>query len=193
MTEPKIRFQRIERDNSYNKKLRVEGATRGIIYDFDVYVDGVLRGQMCRNVTGRGYYLEDLNGQLVGFSYADTCDQADFDGHVRERLPHLPTVEQAFWNAMRDGEDIVFASMEVQARDEMWLFGQHGWRLLQALKRLRDASTLVAATSQAWERSRALAALEVAERDAELAIAEAQGGLDEQNRRRDELHRLMTS
>lgn len=191
MPSPKIEFRRVERDSPSNKRLRAEGATRGITYDFEVIVDGEKRGELCKNVVGRGYYLADLNYQLVGRSYAESCDQADFDDYVRARLAILPTVEKAFWNAMRDGEDVVFGHMEEQARAEAQLFGRHGWRLLQALRRLHDASTLVAETSQTWERMRALAALEVAEREAGEAIDEAEEGLAAQQRNRDDLRRLL--
>lgn len=36
-----LKFKRVERDCPHNKSLRQSGETRGIIYDFDVYEDGV--------------------------------------------------------------------------------------------------------------------------------------------------------
>lgn len=173
---PKITFQRVERDSDANRTRREKGE-RGIVYDFDVYVDGERRGVLHKIVYGgRGYELYDLNFNRVGPRWQSCDKQQGFEDHVRGLLPQLPTVEQAFWDSIRDGELIVIDHMAAQAREEAHLYGRYGWATLQALRSLTEAVEEDAATSpRSPDKNLTIAAVEVATRKAHAALAKAEG------------------
>jgi hypothetical protein len=60
-----IEFVRVERDCPANVERRADGNALGIIYDFDVMVDGERRAQMHRDYTGKGYHLQDADGRAI--------------------------------------------------------------------------------------------------------------------------------
>lgn len=63
-----IELKKIERDCVYNKKHRARNITRGLIYDFDIFIDHERRGQW-RNTSGGGvaasYDLVDADGDMI--------------------------------------------------------------------------------------------------------------------------------
>lgn len=71
----KIEFVKVERDTTYNTRLREEhaadlvggdkGPVRGLIYDWHIMIDGVMRGSFQRIVYGKGYYFLNLNGEYL--------------------------------------------------------------------------------------------------------------------------------
>jgi hypothetical protein len=62
---PTIKFVRVERDCPANKDRRADGFNTGIIYDFDVMIDGEKRAEMQRQYTGKGYNVQDADGRPV--------------------------------------------------------------------------------------------------------------------------------
>lgn len=62
---PTIKFVRVERDCGANKTRRAGGFNTGIIYDFDVMIDGEKRAAMSRTYTGKGYTVQDADGRPV--------------------------------------------------------------------------------------------------------------------------------
>lgn len=61
----KIEFKRIERDSPANRRRREEGDNRGIVYDFDVWIDGERRAILHRLIYGHGYDLMDRDHRPI--------------------------------------------------------------------------------------------------------------------------------
>lgn len=63
---PRIELVRVERTSDYNAKLRAEGKKRGIIYDFDIILDGVKKGEWsCCDPYGTWHLYDEDDAQIM--------------------------------------------------------------------------------------------------------------------------------
>ncbi len=101
----KIEFNRIERDSDWNKKLRAEGDTRGIIYDWNVLIDGEHRVTFARNIYHSGYelhaathraYYEAIKEKDGYSSSVEVKSKAKFEETISRLLEagRIPTLQQ---------------------------------------------------------------------------------------------------
>jgi hypothetical protein len=145
---PTIKFVRVERDCPHNKDLRAGGDVRGIIYDFEVQIDGETRAKMERCYTGKGYYVQDTDGRPVAPDVPHrrvgrkVDSKADFLNVVGELLDAglIPTLAQLA--AKRDAEALQRAAKitEAKARQVQHAISEHSEALYSALKGMVAAS-----------------------------------------------------
>lgn len=157
---PDIKFIKVERDCPANKTTRKEQAAlpekwktpRGIIYDYDIIIDGVKRGVWNKNSGSIGYRLMDSSNRPVRAPYFDTKGrrriedkeynwhqitantQGQFEEEVLKELDYIPTIQQVI---MRDALEETKRIEAEAAEVEKWRIikiKEHGVELLAALE-----------------------------------------------------------
>ena len=88
-----IEFQRIERDCPHNKRLREGSATYGLIYDFNVVINGEHRATFKKIYGGVGYNLLDTGGNSI--KEHDSNRYSMLARNQREFLPIITNLVEA--------------------------------------------------------------------------------------------------
>jgi len=140
---PTIKFVRVERDCPRNKSLRAAGDNVGIIYDFDVLIDGEKRAQMRRDIHGRGYQVYDADGRPVGkgrYDGADVGSKAEFLNVASALLDAglIPTLAQMAEKRAAEARAKAEAVAAKKEEQRQHAIRHHATALYDALKEIRD-------------------------------------------------------
>lgn len=123
----KIEFERIERACPYNTSLRAKGDSRGILYDFNVMVDGEHRAIIRRKAYSVGYDLKDADNRPIHDVYQNgdrsrgamtLSSQATFRPIIIEMLNNgrIPTLAaMADWREAEAAEAARRKANEIEA------------------------------------------------------------------------------
>lgn len=141
-----IKFVRVERDCPHNKNLRRDGEARGLIYDFDVMIDGEKRAEMHRAFTGKGYTVQDADGRPVDppVSYYQTGRQvgskSEFLTIVTELLDagKIPTLSDMAAKREAEAEKRAARRRERLDQSRLSIISANGLALYNALAAFRN-------------------------------------------------------
>lgn len=145
----KVEFVRVERDCPRNSETRAAGATRGIIYDYNVLIGGEHRATMCSEASlGRGYRLYDADHRPIvapnrtwATHLGETVEKkADFEPIVSEYLAvgRIPTLAQMADLRQKEQETALAERRERLDKAREFRINSHGIELYNALAAFRD-------------------------------------------------------
>jgi hypothetical protein len=102
-----IKFERVTRDCGHNKTILDAGESKGLLYDFNVIIDGEHRATMSRNGYSVGYTLRDADYNSIrdlakadkrwrSHPVVEVGKQADFEDVINCMLAAglIPTLDQ---------------------------------------------------------------------------------------------------
>ena len=85
-----IKFKKVRRDCPYNTQIETRGQKKGIIYDYQIFIDGEFRGTwMKRGASQRAYMLVDSIGERVNSAPSSSRIQCDVVARDQGRFEYL--------------------------------------------------------------------------------------------------------
>lgn len=148
-----IEFVRIERDCISNKKRHEEGgaAARGIIYDFDVIIDGEHRATWQRETVGVGYRLLDANGENIPDPERTTKFRVNYAAEIRKQADMDATAGRLYRASLIPTTmELAWARMYREACEENKDFHQHQQDILERKQRVAEQLFDALAIATRW-------------------------------------------